>query len=361
MAGGKDLRARFRAEIEGLGRRRALARALVPFHLLFLSCLCSWAALFLLGGMDPPLWPFLLPLPVGLALSFFFFQRKVRLDDPDLKDLLRSALEVEDSHPYARSLLLQARTALEERRPSLVEGAFREARRPRPWYLLYALLAFLLLLDWVGPLPWSSWAPGGERRPLGLPLAGGGKGRAPSAGSGSGREGLSPGRARVGGGQGKTSPGEGSRKEGAGRKGRAGKPPSPKPSAPRGRKGPGLSRRPSPGRVPGGAIRPRSEEKILFSLPSAGPGPKHRKKVYTTRGAPSSPPGEGRAGTRPGAPGKEGGPGRPIPGRGREGERKAPPPLARAWKRAAERALGDGLLSPGEAWLASRMAQAWRK
>ena len=105
-------------------------------------------------------------------------------------------------------------------------------------------------------------------------------------------------------------------------------------------------------------IRPRSEEKILFTPPPDGEGPKHMKKVYQTQGAPSRPSRE----TRPGTGGNRKGSRKTGKGqtkKSRAGESGSR--LARALERAAERALGDGLLSPGEAWLAGRMAEALKR
>ncbi len=105
-------------------------------------------------------------------------------------------------------------------------------------------------------------------------------------------------------------------------------------------------------------LRPKGIEKILFTPPAGGNGPKRLKKVYQTRGAPPLP---GRE-TLPGARTPKRSPGRPGPSSlGRKGGEKAGQEWARAMERAAERALGDGFLSPGEAWLASRMAEAWKR
>ena len=105
-------------------------------------------------------------------------------------------------------------------------------------------------------------------------------------------------------------------------------------------------------------IRPRSEEKVLFTPPPGGEGPKHMKKVYRTRGLPSLPP----RGNRPGPGGNRKASGKPGKAQGNKNRSKeVRPRLARALERAAERALGDGLLSPGEAWLAGRMAEALKR
>ena len=329
MATEKDPRARFRAEIVRLGRWRTLARTLVPLHALLLVCLCLWVGSWILPGVPSlPLWACLLPLPLGLGLSWFFLGRRSRLDIEGLRDLLRAALEVEEGHPFAGALALQAEAVLKTRRRELLGGAFREARRPRPWYLLYAVLAFLLLLEWTGPLPLPFPLPGKEPRSQGVPLARAGRG-----GQG------------LGGGAGKK---ENRKHQGAGRDqgGRSGsKKENKKPPRPRAKKP-----LPRPGDR---GIRPRSEEKILFTPPPSGKGPMHMKKVYETEGAPFPP------GRKPG--GDEKGP------KGKAGKTKKKPPgearkkLARALERAAEKALGDGLLSPGEAWLASRMAEAWKR
>lgn len=278
------------------------------------AALCLWLAPRVFPGL--PAVPSWLPLLVPLLAFWRRPQRlsgRVRTLDRaiGLEGLLCAAMEAPGEHPFAPALAARARAALAAKSRAVRAALFAPARYQRPRGLLVALLAFLLFLHLAGPLPVPGPRPGALPPPMQAE-------HPPEVGPGRGGPGSDP----------RSEPGsrETARQD-------------PRKRPEEGTEEPEKEPRPdAPPLPPPPALLPGEPEKLALTPPPAGEGPRHMKPVYETEGL--LPPPVRPGGLEPPAPAQD------------------PVRLAVELERAAERALGDGLLTAGEAWLARRQAEA---